>query len=626
MPNIVSVEKMTKRYGDRVLFEDIFFGIEKGEKVALIAQNGTGKTSLLNILAGIESPDTGGVAFNKDYTRGYLTQDPNVEKFHLISDYIFHDDNPIQKVIKEYEIAIAQNDMDLIAKASNAVDALNAWDYEVRIKQIMSNFQVPGIDTVISTLSGGQKKRLALAALLIDQPDFIILDEPTNHLDLEMIEWLENYLTQQNVTVLLVTHDRYFLDRVCNRIFEMDQTKLYQYDGDYEYFLEKKNERMFNESRETDKAKNSYRTELEWIRKMPKARGTKSKSRIQAFDDIKEKALRKNSYQELKFDLKMNRIGGKILELKNVQKKYGDKTILAGFDYTFKRGDKIGIVGRNGVGKSTLLNIITGAEKPDSGKLNLGETIILGYFKQDNIKLPNDTRVIDAIRNIADIIPTSNGSHITASQMLTAFHFPPERQYTYVSKLSGGEKRRLFLLTIIMTNPNFLILDEPTNDLDLLTLNALEEFLQYFAGCLLIVSHDRYFLDKLVDQLFVFEGDGIVTNYNGTYSEYREYTKLKEKETISSKKSNSQPQNSISETKTEIKSNKNKLSFKEKFEFETLEKELPQLEKEKQELEEKLNQGSSNHEDLLQWGQRLEFLTNDIDSKSLRWLELSEST
>lgn len=622
MPNIVSVEKMSKRYGDRILFEDIVFGIEKGEKVALIAQNGTGKTSLLNILAGIESPDTGGVAFNKDYRTGYLPQDPDVAKFHLVSDYIFNDQNPQQHVIKEYELAIEHGDINAIEKATNAVDALNAWDYEVRIKQIITSFQVPGFETEIKTLSGGQKKRLALAALLIDQPDFIILDEPTNHLDLEMIEWLENYLTQQNITVLLVTHDRYFLDRVCNRILEMDQTKLYQYDGDYEYFLEKKNERMFNESRETDKAKNSYRTELEWIRKMPKARGTKSKSRIQAFDAIKEKALRKSGYQELKFDVKMNRIGGKILELKNIQKKYGDKNIIKGFDYTFKRGDKIGIVGKNGVGKSTFLNIITGDEPIDSGKLNKGETIIMGYFKQDNIKLPNDTRVIDAIKNIADIIPTANGGHITASQMLTAFHFPPDRQYTFVSKLSGGEKRRLYLLTLLMHNPNFLILDEPTNDLDLLTLNALEEFLQYFAGCLIIVSHDRYFLDKLVDQLFVFEGDGLISIYNGTYSEYREYTKLKEKEALAAKKNNN---NTINvETKAPEKSNKNKLTYKEKFEFETLEKELPQFEKEKQELEEKLNQGSSNHEELLQWGQRLEFLIGDIDSKSLRWLELSE--
>ncbi len=623
MPNIVSVEKMSKRYGDRILFEDIVFGIEKGEKVALIAQNGTGKTSLLNILAGIETPDTGGVAFNKDYRTGYLPQDPDVAKFHLVSDYIFNDQNPIQHVIKEYELAIEHGDINAIQKATNEVDALNAWDYEVRIKQIISSFQVPGFETEIKTLSGGQKKRLALAALLIDQPDFIILDEPTNHLDLEMIEWLENYLTQQNITVLLVTHDRYFLDRVCNRILEMDQTKLYQYDGDYEYFLEKKNERMFNESRETDKAKNSYRTELEWIRKMPKARGTKSKSRIQAFDDIKEKALRKTGYQELKFDVKMNRIGGKILELKNIQKKYGDKNIISGFDYTFKRGDKIGIVGKNGVGKSTFLNIITGDEQVDSGKLNKGETIIMGYFKQDNIKLPNDTRVIDAVKNIADIIPTANGGHITASQMLTAFHFPPDRQYTFVSKLSGGEKRRLYLLTLLMHNPNFLILDEPTNDLDLLTLNALEEFLQYFAGCLIIVSHDRYFLDKLVDQLFVFEGDGIISIYNGTYSEFREYTKLKEKEILAAKKNNNN--NIIVETKAPEKSNKNKLTYKEKFEFETLEKELPKLEKEKQVLEEKLNQCSSNHEELLQWGQRLEFLIGDIDNKSLRWLELSES-
>lgn len=623
MANIVSVEKMSKRYGDRILFEDIVFGIEKGEKVALIAQNGTGKTSLLNILAGIESPDTGGVAFNKDYRTGYLSQDPDVAKFHLVSDYIFNDQNPIQHVIKEYELAIEHGDINAIQKATNAVDALNAWDYEVRIKQIITSFQVPGFETEIKTLSGGQKKRLALAALLIDQPDFIILDEPTNHLDLEMIEWLENYLTQQNITVLLVTHDRYFLDRVCNRILEMDQTKLYQYDGDYEYFLEKKNERMFNESRETDKAKNSYRTELEWIRKMPKARGTKSKSRIQAFDAIKEKALRKSGYQELKFDVKMNRIGGKILELKNIQKKYGDKKIINGFDYTFKRGDKIGIVGKNGVGKSTFLNIIDGSEQTDSGKLNIGETIIMGYFKQDNIKLPNDTRVIDAVKNIADIIPTASGGHITASQMLTAFHFPPDRQYTFVNKLSGGEKRRLYLLTLLMSNPNFLILDEPTNDLDLLTLNALEEFLQYFAGCLVVVSHDRYFLDKLVDQLFVFEGEGNISIYNGTYSEYREFTKLKEKEMLAAKKNNNN--NTIVETKAPEKSNKNKLSYKEKFEFESLEKELPQLEKEKQELEEKLNHGSSNHEELLQWGQRLEFLIGDIDNKSLRWLELSEN-
>jgi ATP-binding cassette subfamily F protein uup len=616
--NLLSVDKLSKRYGDQVLFEDITFGISKGSKVAMIAKNGTGKTSLLRIIASQESADKGEVALRNDLRVGYLDQNPNFSNFHKAIDYIFNEDDPVQRAVKSYEHCLETNDFDKLDEVSAMMDSLNAWDYEARMKQVLTKLNIHNLEQEVATLSGGQRKRLALAKLLIEEPDLYIMDEPTNHLDVDMIEWLEGYLSRQNVTLLLVTHDRYFLDRLCDTIIELDDTKIYTYNGNYHYFLEKKEERMFNDSRETDKAKNLYRKELEWVRRMPKARGTKSKSRVDAFYEIKEKAFKKNGHQELEFNIKMSRVGGKILELKNIKKSYNDQLILKGFDYTFKRGERIGIVGKNGVGKSTFLNIITGREQADSGKINAGETIVFGYYTQEGFSLKEDLRVIEVIKQIADIIPTADGGHITASQMLTAFHFPPARQHDYVSKLSGGEKRRLYLLTVLMTNPNFLVLDEPTNDLDLLTLNALEEFLMNFPGCLIVVSHDRYFMDKLVDHLFVFNGGGEVEDFNGSYIEYRQ--RLKDREAENAKPS--KPATEKVQLKAELE--KRKLTFKEKYEFDHLQDDIQKLIVEKELMESNLSSGSTSHEDLLKWASRLEEVKSQLDEKELRWLELSD--
>ncbi|MSQ79096.1 MAG: ABC transporter ATP-binding protein [Flavobacteriaceae bacterium] len=614
--NYLSAEHLSKRYGEHILFSDLSFGLSRGQKTALIANNGTGKTSLLQILCGLEEPDEGKVAVRTGLRVGYLPQDPVFKGFEMVSDYVLDQRDPTQQAVKDYEHALATNDMDALTLAAASMDSLNAWDYEQRMKTTLGRFGIEDLEQTISTLSGGQRKRLALAKMLLTEPDIYVMDEPTNHLDLDMIEWLEGYLSRQNVTLLLVTHDRYFLDRICTQIVELEQAVLYKYEGNYEYFLEKKNERDFNESRETEKAKNLYRTELEWIRKMPKARGTKSKSRVDAFDDLKAVALRKTKYQELSFNIKMNRIGGKILEMKNVKKAYGDNVLLKGFDYTFKKGDRIGIVGKNGVGKSTLLNMITGHEQPDYGKMNLGDTIVFGNYTQEGIPIKEDQKVIDVIRSIADFIPTEDGGHISASQMLTAFHFPPKRQNDFVAKLSGGERRRLYLLTVLMKNPNFLILDEPTNDLDLLTLNALEEFLLEYTGVLIIVSHDRYFLDKLANQLFIFEGNGEIRVFNGTYLQYRD-----EQATLS--KSNEPAKTVVAKTAIPVESKIKKLSFKEKFELDTLEKEMKQLEKNKLDLEQKLSSGG-HHEDITKWAAQLEETKAKMDDKELRWLELSE--
>lgn len=617
--NYLSVEKVTKRFGEKVLFEDISFGLNRGDKTALIAKNGTGKTSLLRILAGLEQPDSGNLAFRKDLTIGYLEQLPDFSEYPTVADYIFRSEDPVQKAVSEYEKALADGDQERIGTAMSVMDSLQAWDYESRAHTVLYKLGIRHPDAAVNTLSGGQRKRVALAKILISEPDVLILDEPTNHLDVEMIEWLEGWLSRQQVTLLLVTHDRYFLDRICNRIAELDRSKLYIYEGNYEYFLEKKTEREIIEKTETDKAKNTYRSELEWVRRMPKARGTKSKSRLDAFEDIKETAFRKTDNRTLSFNIKMNRIGGKILELKNIQKKYGNKTIIKSFDYTFRKGERIGIIGNNGVGKSTFLNIITGKESADFGKINTGETIIFGYFTQESFDIKDERRVIDVIKEVADIIPTANGGHITASQLLTAFHFPPETQYTIVGKLSGGEKRRLQLVRILMSNPNFLILDEPTNDLDILTLNALEEFLLSFGGCLLVVSHDRYFMDKLVNHLFVFEGEGEISMFNGTYMEFRELQKNKATEVAENKTPK------VAAVKEEIKSDpKKKLSFKEKQEFEALEKEMAGLQQEIIQLEEALASPAGDHTLIAEKAAQLEQRKSRLDEAELRWLELSE--
>jgi ATP-binding cassette subfamily F protein uup len=538
----------------------------------------------------------------------------------------FHSDLPLLKIVREYERCLAEYEMSkdsklLIAleQATAHVDDAKAWDYESRIKQVLSTFRIHNFEQKIKELSGGQVKRLALAHALMDQPDFLLLDEPTNHLDIDMVEWLEDFLSRSSITLLLVTHDRYFLDNLCNEIIELDGGELHSYIGNYSYFIEKKSEREFNEGREQDKARNLMRTELEWVRRMPKARGTKSKARLDAFYELKERATGKKKEEELSLNIKMNRIGGKVIEMKKVYKSYGDLKILHSFDYTFKTGERIGVVGKNGSGKSTFLNLITRPEQVDSGKINVGDTVIFGYYSQTGIKLKEDKRVIEVVKEIADVIPLADGTKVTVSSFLTMFQFSADMQHTFVSKLSGGEKRRLYLLTVLIMNPNFLILDEPTNDLDLITLNILEEFLLNYKGCLLIVSHDRYFMNKLVDHLFVFEGNGKVADFNGSYSEWRELKEVEEKEQAKKLRSDK-----LTAKEEEKKAEKKKLSFKEKFELGQLEKEIVSLEAEKKELNEKLNSGIGTHDELLQWSRRFEEVINILDEKSFRWLELSE--
>lgn len=621
----MTVENISKSYGERLLFGNISFGLEEGQKIALVARNGAGKTSLLRIIAGQDTPDEGFISKNKNITIGFLEQEPTFNEEQTILENLFAADTPVLRVIKEYEFLYEQHELNpssenfqLLQQSIHKMDDSKAWNYDSRVKQILGKLGIHHLNQKISSLSGGQRKRVALSRVLIESPDLLILDEPTNHLDIEMIEWLEGYLSKQATAVLLVTHDRYFLERICDEIIEIDDQRIYRYSGNYTDFLEKKEQREFNEEREIDKAKNLYRKELEWIRKQPKARTTKSKSRIDAFDKVREKAFKDTSEQEVELQIKMNRIGGKILELKKLYKSYGNIPIVKGFDYTFKKGERVGIIGKNGIGKSTFLNLISGKESADTGKINVGETIVFGYFSQQGMQLKEDKRVIEVVKDIADFIPMADGGKLMASELLKLFRFPPEQQFTYVSKLSGGEKRRLFLLTVLIKNPNFLILDEPTNDLDLITLSILEDFLLQFQGCLLIVSHDRYFMDKLVDHLFVFEGDGVVTDFTGNYSDYRESIAKKEKEEKELKRVELK-----AEKETSSKS-KTKISYKEKYEFQHLEKEIELLEKEQKELTEKLQEANASHTELQQWGIRLTEVIKLIDEKSTRWLELSE--
>lgn len=622
--NYLLVENISKSYGIRELFSNITFGLHKGQRIALVARNGSGKTTLLNIIGGIDTPDSGKVVARKDIRIGYLNQSPSFPPDKTVLESILGGDQPINRVLREYETLV--NDTDTSPEALNHIlqemDRLNAWDYEARVKQMLHQLQLPDFHQKTSELSGGQIKRMALAAVLLSEPDLLILDEPTNHLDIAMTEWLEDYLSSPSITLLMVTHDRYFLDNVCTDIIEIENNQVYHYQGNYAYYLEKKAERQATRESETDKARNLYFRELEWVRRMPKARGTKSKSRLDAFDDIKQKAFAYRKQKEIEINFRMKRMGSKILELVKVSKKYDEKVLMDKFTYSFRKGERIGIVGKNGTGKSTLLKMILGQAEPDAGKITTGETIEFGYYRQDGMIGNEDKRVIEVIREIADVIDTDRSGSLTASQMLQRFDFTPEMQYTYVSKLSGGEKRRLYLLTVLMKNPNFLILDEPTNDLDIITLNKLEEFLENFGGCMIIVSHDRYFMDKLVDQLFVFEGDGRITIYPGSYTEYRIH---QEEETLRQQelKEKIQVQQTTAVT-SEPKKEKTKLSYKEKLELEQLEIQIPQWENEKKQLEEKLNSGLTDHEELIRTSEQLNTLISLLDEKSMRWLELSE--
>lgn len=618
MISYLQVENLSKSYGDLTLFENISFGVGQGQKIALIAKNGTGKTSLLNIIAEIDSQDNGDITFRNDLKFAYLEQNPVLDNKNTILNEVFNSTDPILSVIRDYEKVISENNQELMTEILEKMDQFKAWDYENKVKQILSKLKITNFDQIVGELSGGQKKRVGLAKVLITDPDFLILDEPTNHLDLEMIEWLEEYLNKSKGTLLMVTHDRYFLDRVCNEIIEMESNTIYTYKGNYSYYLEKRAERIENLNAEVGKAQKLFKTEQEWMRRMPQARGTKAKYRVDAFQDIKKKANSGQKEDSMDLDIKSARLGKKILELDHLYKNYDDLKILEDFSYKFQRGEKIGIVGKNGTGKSTFLNIITRNIEADSGSIEIGETVVYGYYKQDGITINENEKIIDVIKDIAESIDLGNGKVMSASQFLEYFLFPTKTQYNFVSKLSGGEKRRLYLMTVLMKNPNFLILDEPTNDLDIMTLNVLEDYLLNFKGCLIIVSHDRYFMDKVVDQLFIFEGNGKIRNFPGNYTIYRNEVEIEEKEIKKVEKQ-------VKPKKEKPKSTQSKkLSFKEKREFEQLEIDLEQLNSEKDEIELAMSSGKLSNEELIEKGNRIEIVIEFIDEKEFRWLELSE--
>jgi ABC transport system ATP-binding/permease protein len=628
--NYLSVENLSKSFGEKTLFTKLSFGISKGEKTALIAVNGAGKTTLMRLLMGTDEPDGGLITFSDGLRIGFLEQHPKFDETLSIEELINSAHNVVLKTIREYEsVLAAQHESEsleihqLLESVTVRMDALHAWDYERRLKEMLTRFELTDMSQKIGSLSGGQIKRLALAMLLLDEPDLLLLDEPTNHLDIAMIEWLERYLKQTNITLLMVTHDRYFLDRVCNNILELTFGTLYHHKGNFSYYLEKSAEREEAMRIELEKAGQLLKQETEWMRRMPKARTTKSKSRIDAFYELKEKTGKHRIQQQLQLQIAMNRMGSKILEMRNVHKKYGDIVILDGFDYMFTKGERIGIVGDNGVGKTTFLNLLTGTETPDKGRVLPGDTIVFGYYTQKGIQFDDDKKIIDVVKEIADVVLLGNGLTATASQLLTRFMFPPSIQNQPVSLLSGGEKRRLYLLTVLIKNPNFLILDEPTNDLDLLTLQTLEDFIQNYQGCLIIVSHDRYFMDQVVDQLFVFEGSGVIKGFVGNYTEYKEASEIKEKELKAHAVSQSNKDELQKRANNSI-SKKVKRSYKEQLEYENLEKEIAAFEMEKTTLVDKLHDSSIDYQELELASKRITEIDILLDDKMLRWLELDE--
>lgn len=624
----VTVQNLTKSYGINPLFSNISFHINEGEKIALVARNGVGKSTLLRILAGVETADEGSVWINKDILVALFEQDPRFEEDKTILQNIFRAENDVLQAIKAYEAAVESEDDHAITTALSKMDELNAWSFEAKVKEILGKLNIHHLQQPVSSLSGGQRKRVALAKTLIEigfepRHTLLIMDEPTNHLDVEMIEWLEYYLNTENTTLLLVTHDRYFLDAVCNEVWELEQSNLYVYEGDYANYLEKKAARVESELATIDKAKNTWRKELEWMRKQPKARTTKSKARQDNFYEIEAVAKKKIEDSRLQLQVKMTRLGGKIAELKKVYKQYGDNVLIKAFDYTFSKGERVGIVGKNGVGKSTFLNVLQGLELPDSGKVNIGDTVVFGNFSQQGLSLKEDMRVIEYVKSFAESFPLAKGGSLSAAQFLELFLFSPDKQFTYVSKLSGGEKKRLQLLTILFRNPNFLILDEPTNDLDLPTLGVLENFLNDFAGCILIVSHDRYFMDRLVDHLFVFEGNGHIRDFPGNYTLYREWQKAEEaKMAAEVRAKNETPLQE--EKKTEEPVTTKKASYKDKREFEQLEKDISNLTAEKKKLEDSLANGDLPYEEITKVSVRIGEIGILLNDKEMRWLELSE--
>ena len=613
--NYISVENISKSYGDRTLFSNISFGINKNQKVAFVAKNGTGKTSILNIIAGLDIPDKGQVIQRKDIEVAYLSQHQIFDKHLTIEETIFATENRILPIIEQYEKALENpEDSENYQKAFDLMDQNNAWDFETQYKLVLSKLKLNNLSLKVGKLSGGQKKRLSLAILLINKPDLIILDEPTNHLDLEMIEWLEDYFKKEKITLFMVTHDRYFLERVCNEIVELDHGELYKYKGNYSYYLEKKEERITQEAVSTNKAKNLFKKELDWMRRQPKARTTKSKSRIDDFFEIKEKAHKRRQDHSVQLEINMKRLGSKIIELHKLKKSFGDLKILDGFEYVFKKGERIGIIGKNGTGKSSFLNILTNKEPIDAGKVVVGETVKFGYYTQKGIVVKEGQKVIEVIKEYGEEIPLTKGKRISASQLLERFLFDKKKQYDFVEKLSGGEQKRLYLCTVLIQNPNFLILDEPTNDLDVVTLNVLESFLLDFPGNLIVVSHDRYFMDKIVDSLFVFRGNGIVENFPGNYSDYRAYEDSKPKEKaikIEKQQKKSSP------------TNKTKLSFVEKKEFDSLEEDIERLVRKKKTIESSFLNEELTQNDIKEKSEELQQVLSSLEEKEERWLELS---
>lgn len=617
--NYLQVDDLTKSFGDLVLFENINFTIDKDQRVALIAKNGTGKTSLLKIIGGQDSADSGQLIFRNDVTVGYLEQEPPLNIENSVIDEVYHASDKVLSAIKEYELACEAHDNDRLDKAIHNMDALKAWDYEVRVKQILSTLKITNLNQKVEQLSGGQKKRIALASVLINEPDILILDEPTNHLDLEMIEWLEGFLRNSKSTLVMVTHDRYFLDRVCDVILELEDNQIYRYKGNYSYFLQKRNERILNQNAEIDKARSLYKRELDWINKTPSARSTKAKYRIDSFHETKEIAHKRKNESSINIDVQSARLGKKVVELYNLKKSFADHSILDDFSYKFSKGEKVGIIGDNGCGKTTFMNIITGNEPLDSGKIEIGKTVVFGYYNQNGIIVDEQKRVIDVIKEIAEDIEVGEGKNLSPIQFLNYFLFPPATHYSYVYKLSGGEKRRLYLMTVLMKNPNFLILDEPTNDLDIMTLNVLEDYLKEFQGCVLIVSHDRFFMDKLVDHLFVFQDKGKIKDYPGNYSQYRNW--FDEQASHKNKE--------LKEIKTEkkeatIPKEKVKLTYKEQQEFDQLSVDIEKLENEKIGIVKTLSEANISTDEIIKLSNRLNEIEEILPEKENRWLFLSE--
>lgn len=621
MKSFLQVENLSKSFGDKVLFSDVTFGIYEGDKIGLIAKNGAGKTTLLRIVAGAEAYDSGEVTYRNGLRVAYLAQLPELDGQLPVADACMSLGGEAVEAVREYEAATASGDSARLERAMQRMDASGGWTYEDRMRQVLTQLKISDLSQRVGELSGGQQKRVALAKVILDEPELLILDEPTNHLDIDMIEWLEDYLSRSRVALLMVTHDRYFLDKVCSKILEIDERKIYAYEGNYDYYLAKREERISAQNAELLRVKNLLRTELEWMRRQPQARGTKAKYRIDAFYALDAKSRERRNDSSVRLKGGASYIGSKIFEAIDVSKRYGDKVILRNFEYVFARYEKVGIVGGNGVGKSTFVKLLLGLEQPDSGRFDVGETVKFGYYSQEGIRFDEQEKVIDAVRKIAEVVVIDEKTRYTASQFLQFFLFPPAAQQNYIYKLSGGEKRRLYLATVLMKTPNFLILDEPTNDLDITTLGILEEYIAKFKGCVIVVSHDRFFLDRTVDHLFVFEGDGIVRDFPGSYSDYRSWRRERDAEKANAE---AEKKSSAANSWKPRREKSDKMTFKERKEFESLAGEIADLEKEKREIEEMLNSGNLGVEELTQKSQRISEVLSLLDEKEMRWLELSE--